>query len=131
MAFISRFFPKRGNKAASPKDTKTRRAHVRYNTDRGIATIRGRTFQIMNWSFGGIAIISEDAIFMEGQPFAIALKFKLNKSDIDISLSGTVLRSYHQITAFRFSPLNQMIKGRFQKVIDDERERQQSNPKSK
>src|ERR1035441_151361 len=130
-AFKSRFFSKGGSKTASPKDSKTRRAYVRYNTDRGVATIQGRTFRVMNWRFGGIAIVSKDAIFLEGQPFAITLKFKLIKSEIEIALPGTVLRSYNQITAFRFAPINQMIKSRFQKVIDDERERQQSNPKSK
>ena len=85
----------------------------------------------MNWSFGGIAIASKDAIFLEGQSFVIALRFKLIKSDMDIALPGTVLRSHNQITAFRFSPINKIIKSRFQKVIDDERERLQSNPESK
>jgi hypothetical protein len=56
---------------------------------------------------------------------------KQGETAIEIALPGTVLRSYNQITAFRFPPINQMIKSRFQKVIDDERERQQSNPKSK
>jgi hypothetical protein len=130
-SFMSRFLPKRDSKASSLKDSRTRRAYVRYNTDRGVATIRGRTFRVMNWSFGGIAIASGDAIFIEGQPFAMDLKFKLSKSDLDIAPPGIVVRSDNQITAFRFAPLNQMIISRFQKVIEYERECQLSNPKSK
>src|SRR6185295_18963378 len=110
-AFTSRFFRKgNGKEAGSPEPPKNRRVYKRHNTDRCVVAIRGRTFRVMNWGFGGIAIDSEDAVFIVGQTVKLDLKFKLSRSDLEVSLPGTVLRSYLQVTAFSFSSLDQMVK---------------------
>ena len=117
-SFVSRFLSKTpGRESATTRTHK--RAYKRHDTDRCVATIRGQTFRVVNWSFGGIEITDDDGIFKDGQPVAMTLKFKLSKADLEIVHQGVVIRSYNGKTTIQFDPLKHNVTRGLQQVVDD------------
>jgi hypothetical protein len=126
LSFLSRLLSKSpGSKSAASRTYK--RAYKRHETGQCAAIIRGQTFPVMNWSFGGIEITAGDDIFKDGQPVALTLKFKLSKTNLEIVHQGVVIRSHGGKTTIRFDPLKHNVMRGLQQVIDDAHARGQEN----
>ena len=125
-SFMSRFRSQTAGEGVAARPYK--RAYKRHDTDRCMATIRGQTFRVRNWCFGGIGLAAEDGIFRDGQPVAMTLNFKLRKSDLEIVHHGVVIRNDNRSTTIRFDPLKHHVTRGLQRVVDDDYARGQSNP---
>ncbi len=126
-SFLLRFLPKAGGEESAARTYK--REYKRHETDRCTALIRGQTFKVVNWSFGGLEISSEHDVFPEGQPVAMTLRFKLSRTDLEIVHQGVIIRSYNGRTTIKFDPLKHNVMRGLQQVVDDDHARAQTQAK--
>ena len=95
------------------------RRYERFDQDRCVGFIGGRTYPVENWSLGGVMVMADDRAFGVGQAIDITLRFKLGKQIIDVKQKANVLRKGSNRVACMFDPLNSTTRKGFQHVIDD------------
>jgi hypothetical protein len=118
-SFIARLLSSARDADADDKDPITKRSYVRHEAADCTALIRGQSFPVVNWSFGGAVILADDGIFSEGQVLYMTLRFRLLNSNLEIVHQGTVIRSAGRRTAIRFDALKPHVSRGFQKVVED------------
>lgn len=104
--------------ASNDKQVSNRR-YPRRNVDRCVVVIHGRTFPVENWSLGGVLLQADERLFGKGQDIDVMIKFKLRNTILDVAHKGVVVRKSSGKVALQFEPLTQMIRRKFQHVIDD------------
>ncbi|HTK85426.1 MAG TPA: hypothetical protein VL625_10110 [Patescibacteria group bacterium] len=105
-------------------DSATKRTYTRHEADGAICTINNESYYVTNWGFGGVELLTEDGTFIEGREVTLTLTFQLLHSDLDITHTGTVVRSADCKTAISFTKLPPAVSLSLQRVIDDRHARQ-------
>jgi hypothetical protein len=105
-------------------DSATKRTYARHEADGAICTVNGESYYVTNWGFGGVELLTEDGTFLEGREVILTLTFQLQHSDIDVTHTGTIVRSVDNHTAISFTKLTPQVSLALQRVIDDRHARQ-------
>ena len=100
-------------------DVISRRQYARREADHCICEIEGKSFPVQNWSQGGALIYGDDRTFGAGQLVNVNMKFKLRNMIIDIKHKATILRKTNGYIAMQYMPLTDLVKTKFQQVVDD------------
>lgn len=103
----------------SNDDQDTRRTHQRHNGGTCVAIIDDVTYQISNWSKGGIMIMGDDRPFGVYDVKNVIIRFKLDDKAVDIDLKAHVLRKGRDKLVLEFSPLSQNAERQFNFIMDD------------
>lgn len=112
-------------KTVSKEDTNAdRRDADRRNSDPCVSVIRGKSYQVENWSLGGMLLSSKETQnetpdFDLNENIELTLKFKLGEALMNVDHQGSIVRKSDQKVAVHFSPLTKAIRQKFQHVIDD------------
>lgn len=101
-------------------DIASRREFIRREVDQCICEINGRPYPVQNWSQGGAMIFGDDRPFGSGQQVDVTMKFKLRNIIIDVTHAAQILRKRNGMIAMQYFPLTEMVKTKFQQVIDDQ-----------
>lgn len=100
-------------------EPENQRSTPRRYSDKCVVGIDGSLLPIKDWSLGGFLATADARLYSVGQVVDFVLKFKIRNMVIDIPHMGTVVRKADDKIAVQFSPINSVIKRRFQKIIDD------------
>lgn len=104
---------------SSEAPIETRRRHERRSCDHGVTIIGERMYPLVDWSVGGIQIAGDERLFGVNQTMDVVMKFRMNGEVIDVPHQARVVRKTKNKVAFEFLPLTQMVRTKFQTIVDD------------
>lgn len=103
---------------ASNDSFTSKREHQRRQTDPCIIEINGKPMPVLDWSMGGVQVMTEDRLFGQGDQVDFTLKFKIDKTILDVEHKGYVVRKAEGRIALEFEPLDSSLRNRFTEIYD-------------
>ena len=96
-----------------------RRKHVRHPAFQAEALVGGRTYNIRDWSMGGIFFdTAPDARLTAGDSVTVTLKFRFPHDTISIQQQALITRTARRGIAAEFAPLQGSVRRQFERVLD-------------
>ncbi|GEM_PF-3347985 len=95
------------------------RRHPRRTHDRCAARVRGKKYPVKNWSISGLLMSADERRFSDGVEEEFRMMFALRRTlGIGVEHKRNIVRRCLGEVAIEFAPLTDLIRGKFQKVID-------------
>lgn len=97
-----------------------RRKHVRYPGFHTKVIVENKSYNIHDWSKGGIAFeTTPDVHLTTGDNIQVILKFKLPHDIITIRQLACIVRASKHNVAAEFAPLPTVVRRQFERVLDN------------
>lgn len=96
-----------------------RRRFQRYEGEKCEIDINGKTYQVENWSEGGVLFTDKGRIFEVGLEIQMSIKFKIRNTILSFDHKGQVIWKNCNKTVVEFVSSTKQTQQSFQQIIDD------------